>query len=62
MAFQQDLNMTLNEMNYPQILAEKERVEVALLHTKSCFQKKDYQRYLGRINKELREYERNVGL
>lgn len=54
--------MTLNEMNYPQILAEKERVEVALLHTKSCFQKKDYQRYLGRINKELREYERNVGL
>lgn len=54
--------MALDEMNYPQMLAEKERVEVALLHTKSCFQKKDYQKYLGRINKELREYERHKGV
>lgn len=37
------MNEKLNDMDYLELLGEKERVEIALIDTKSIFQKKDYQ-------------------
>lgn len=48
------------EMNYTEILAERKRV-VELVKQKNAFTRKQNKKYLEKLNKEIYEYERNIG-
>lgn len=46
-------------MNYIELLNEEERVRVLLVTNKNVFSQKQNRKYLEKIQKELRQYERN---
>ena len=48
------------EMNYAEILAERNRV-LELVKQKNAFTRKQNKKYLEKLNKEIDEYERNIG-
>jgi len=48
------------EMNYVEILAERNRV-LELVKQKNAFSRKQNKKYLEKLNKEIDEYERNIG-
>lgn len=47
----------IDEMSYLEMIAEIERVEIALLETKSPHLKRDYNKYLLKLKKEVKDYE-----
>lgn len=53
------MSKKLSDMNYLEMIAEQERVEIALIDTKSIFLKRDYTRYLEKIKKEIKDYEKH---
>ena len=53
------MNKPFCELTYPEMLAERERVRNIIIKTKSQFTKKDFGKYLEKINKEISEYEKN---
>lgn len=52
----------IDEMSYLEMIAEIERVEIALLNTKSLHLKRDYNKYLLKLKKEVKDYEAFHGL
>ena len=54
------MGKNIQTFTYQELLAERERIENAIRNTKSIFTKKDYRKYLGKINKEISTYEKNI--
>ena len=52
------MNEKLNDMDYLELLGEKERVEIAIATSKSKHLKNDYKKYLIKINKAITDYEK----
>lgn len=48
----------MNQMSYPQLLDEIERVNIAIAVSKSDHLKTDYKKYLRKLYKEMHNYER----
>lgn len=53
------MSKSYKEMNYIELLNEEERVRVLLVTNKNVFSQKQNRKYLEKIQKELRQYERN---
>ena len=52
------MNEKLNDMDYLELLGEKERVEIAIATSKSKHLKNDYKKYLIKINKAITNYKK----
>ncbi len=50
----------MKNRSYSELLEEIERVEKALVYSKSQFQKRDYVKYLKRLKNDCKEYERYI--
>ena len=53
------MSKSFHELTYPEMLAERERVRNIINKTKSQFTKRDFSKYLEKLNKEISEYEKN---
>lgn len=52
------MTKSYKEMNITELKAERERVNYLLKYTKNRFTKRQNTKYLGKIIKEIKEYER----
>ena len=53
------MSKSYKEMTYLELLNEEERVRVLLVTNKNVFTQKQNRKYLEKIQKELKQYERN---
>ena len=53
------MGKNIQTFTYTEMLAERERVASAIRNTKSIFTKKDYRKYLDKLNKEINAYEKS---
>lgn len=51
-----DMGKSLSKMKYTELLAERNRVVESIKKSTSVFLKRDYLKYLSKIDKELRAY------
>ena len=51
------MRKSYRDMSYPELLAERERVIADIRKTKSRFLKRDYRKYLTKLNNEIEDYE-----
>ena len=53
------MGKNIQTFTYQEMLAERERITNAIRNTKSLFTKRDYRKYLEKLNKEISTYEKN---